>query len=455
MTREEAIRRYNETHTGGVQKSTPSISALSREEAIARYDAKQASKSWETRIGSIASREWQPPEYESYIPEEYKGKYEDFEEGWYGFDTVAAELKHNYGITPDKLENMTDEEKKLVTYLYTQDEPSFFEKIFAVKSDDKAYVRYAKELEEELERRGIERAAYEAQHNDGFWDKVGTSIGSVGNRVQGTFEGVDAIADALSGREVDETPFYTTLAEVKRQGVSEDMSGVGKFLYDVGMSWGDSMAMTGIGMLTGNPTAAKAISLIGMGSQAMSSTIADSKRRGMSDLQAIGNGILAGGIEAATEMIGIDALFDTRAFRNAFGKYLVKNIGANAGEEALAEVLGTVSDALVGQDKSRFMAKVREYQAKGYNESGAAAMAVLSVLGDTALAGLSGALMGLGSGTLGGAAQNVALNTRDVREGRAIRGLANAGKDLYGAARTMDNDKRIAATLKKLSEASS
>ena len=128
------FNNFNAKRKGEAQNSASSKSAfgtLDKDKVFAEFDAKRESRQRERQLIEIASRDKQAPTYESYIPEEYKGKYEDYEEGWYGFDTVAAELKHNYGITPDKLEYMTDEEKKLVTYLYTQDEPSPFEKIFS------------------------------------------------------------------------------------------------------------------------------------------------------------------------------------------------------------------------------------------------------------------------------------------------------------------------------------
>lgn len=436
MTKEEIIKKYDQKRMGGAQNSASSKSALSKEEIIKKYDERQAAKTRERQMIEIANR---TPEdildmtVKSYIPEEYKGKYGKDEKvdvpiwmPWFDRKEIAAlNAFGRENAMTDRAKYLTDEEADFLSWYANQ---------LRDRSVDPLSMEYMTGLAEELETRELEAKALEIRKKGDF----GNSVYSIFNKAASGIEGISNVIDkAVLGREIDETPYYTTLGDMRRQKVSEDMSGFGKFLYDTTMSGLDSAVMTGIGLLTGGGSVAatQAISLIGMGSQAMSSTIADSKKRGMSDWKAIANGVVAGAIEAATEKIGIDALFDTKLFKNAVGSYFFKNIGSNAAEEALAEALGILSDGIIGQDKSNFKAKIREYEGKGYSESGAAAMAVLSSLGDTGLAALSGALMGLGFGGVGIAGNTIMTNAYDVRTGRQITELAHANTDLYGAAK--------------------
>ena len=444
MTKEEIIKKYDQKRMGGAQNSASSKSALSKEEIIKKYDERQAAKTRERQMIEIANRtpeEVMKSTYQSYIPEEYKGTFEnvdlrDSEKIEILKNTMGADV-FNYN---DIAEHMTEDELKLLKKIYEENG-------LDILSGDSKHNAYIKGLREEIDRRRIETAAYNARKNDDFLGKVGTSVKSVGNNLMSvaTMEGVGNAINGLLGYEIDETPYYQTLTEVQRQAVSEDMSVFGKFLYNTGMSMADSAVMTAIGALIGGGAGAAAtkvaevITMIGMGSQAMSSTITDSKKRGMSDGQAVANGVVAGILEAVFEKIGLDALFDTKLFKNSVASYLFKNIGSNAAEEAGTEIAQIVSDGLIGWDKSNFAAKVREYEGKGYSESGAAAMAVLSSLGDTGLAALSGALMGLGFGGAGIAGNTIKTNAADVQRGRQITELAHANTDLYGAAKLAED----------------
>ena len=438
MTKEEIIKKYDQKRMGGAQNSASSKSALSKEEIIKKYDERQAAKTRERQMIEIASRtpeEVMKSTYQSYIPEEYKGKFDEsakpamFDWPWNDKRDHAIAYANNVGRIPRNLAKyMTDEEVDLLIYL--ENEKKAFESL-----------DYLTSLTEQLEDRAFKTKQYETQKNDGFWDKVGYSISSLGDQAMSGIEGVQNLINPLLGKEIDENPYYTTLSQIKRSAVSEDMSGFGKFLYDTTMSGLDSAVMTGIALLTGGGSVAatQAISLIGMGSQAMSSVIADSKKRGLSDGQAILNGVAAGVIEAITEKMGIDALFDSAAFKKNVAGYLVKNVGSNALEESIAEALGIGADRIIAGDKSNFKNTVNEYIEQGMNEGEAVAKAWLSSVGDVFLAGASGALMGLGFGGVGIAGNTIKTNATDVRRGRQITELAHANKDLYGAAKLAED----------------
>lgn len=444
MTKEEIIKKYDQKRMGGAQNSASSKSALSKEEIIKKYDERQAAKTRERQMIEIASRtpeEVMKSTYQSYIPEEYKGTFEnvdlrDSEKIEILKNTMGADV-FNYN---DIAEHMTEDELKLLKKIYEENG-------LDILSGDSKHNAYIKGLREEIDRRRIETAAYNARKNDDFLGKVGTSVKSVGNNLMSvaTMEGVGNAINGLLGYEIDETPYFQTLTEVQRQAVSEDMSGFGKFLYNTGMAEVDSKIMTAIGALIGGGTGvaaakvAEAVTMIGMGSQAMSSTIADAKRRGKDDINAVLQGVLAGIAEAYFEKRGLGALFDSETFKKSIGKYLLANVFQNAVEEAETEAANIIADSFIEFDKSNFNKAMQEYKSQGMSDAGAAGRALLSSLGDVALSAASGALMGLGSGGAGVVGHTIKTNAADVRRGRQITELAHANTDLYGAAKLAED----------------
>lgn len=444
MTKEEIIKKYDQKRMGGAQNSASSKSALSKEEVIKKYDERQAAKTRERQMIEIASRtpeEVMKSTYQSYIPEEYKGTFEnvnirDSEKIEILKNTMGADV-FNYN---DIAEHMTEDELKLLKKIHEENG-------LDILSGDSKHNAYIKGLREEIDRRRIETAAYNARKNDGLLGKVGTSVKSVGNNLMSvaTMEGVGNAINGLLGHEIDETPYYQTMAEVQRQAVSEDMSGFGKFLYNTGMSMADSAVMTAIGALIGGGAGAaatkvaEAVTMIGMGSQAMSSTIADAKQRGKDDVNAVLQGVLAGIAEAYFEKRGLGALFDSETFKKSIGKYLLANVFQNAVEEAETEAANIIADSFIEFDKSNFNKAMQEYKSQGMSDAGAAGRALLSSLGDVALSAASGALMGLGSGGAGVVGHTIKTNAYDVRTGRQITELAHANTDLYGAAKLAED----------------
>ncbi len=440
MTKEEIIKKYDQKRMGGAQNSASSKSALSKEKIIKKYDERQAAKTRERQMIEIANRtpeEVMKSTYQSYIPEEYKGQYGKDEKvdvpiwmPWFDRKEIAAlNAFGRENAMTDRAKYLTDEEADFLSWYANQ---------LRDGSVDPLSMEYMTGLAEELETRELEEKALQIRKTGDF----GNSVYSIFNKAASGIEGISSIIDkAVLGREIDKTPYYTTLGDIRRQKVSEDMSGFGKFLYDTTMSGLDSAVMTGIAILTGGGSVAatQAISLIGMGSQAMSSVIADSKKRGLSDGQAILNGVAAGVIEAITEKMGIDALFDSAAFKKNVAGYLVKNVGTNALEEAIAEAMGIGADRIIAGDKSNFKNTVNEYIEQGMAEGEAVAKAWLSSVGDVFLAGASGALMGLGFGGAGIAGNTIKTNAADVQRGRQITELAHANTDLYGAAKLAED----------------
>lgn len=171
-----------------------------------------------------------------------------------------------------------------------------------------------------------------------------------------------------------------------RQGVSEDMGGVGRFLYNTGMSMLDSasvMASGGAGMAL-------------LGGAAATSAMQEAVQRGATDDQALLTGLVAGGMEAVMEKASIDSLFDLKTAKNAKDVVLniLKQSGAEGTEEALTTIANTIADAIIMGDESQLETRKRELEAQGYSEQQAERMAMKEWGQSLALDAAGGALSG-------------------------------------------------------------
>lgn len=215
----------------------------------------------------------------------------------------------------------------------------------------------------------------------------------------------------------------STVTNTIRGSVSEDMNGIGSFLYNTGMSMADSLATLAIGGVTGLHGAADVI----LGGAAASQAITDAYDRGASDLQAMSVGLLYGTAEALFEHVSLDKLrmFHTSA---AAGKKTVKTLVKDmlkqsfveGSEEVCTDIANVISDAVVMADKSEINQTIAAYQADGMSEDEATRRAWLDWLGQTALDFAGGAISG-GVMTGGDMALNAGLRGANYREtGRQI-----------------------------------
>lgn len=215
----------------------------------------------------------------------------------------------------------------------------------------------------------------------------------------------------------------STVTNTIRGSVSEDMSGIGSFLYNTGMSMADSLATLAIGGVTGLHGAADVI----LGGAAASQAITDAYDRGASDSQAMSVGLLYGTAEALFEHVSLDKLrmFHTSA---AAGKKTVKTLVKDmlkqsfveGSEEVCTDIANVISDAVVMADKSEINQTIAAYQADGMSEDEATRRAWLDWLGQTALDFAGGAISG-GVMTGGDMALNAGMRSANYREtGRQI-----------------------------------
>ena len=236
----------------------------------------------------------------------------------------------------------------------------------------------------------------------------------------------------------------STVTNTIRGSVSEDMSGIGSFLYNTGMSMADSLATLAIGGATGLHGAADVI----LGGAAASQAITDAYDRGASDSQAMSVGLLYGTAEALFEHISLDKLrmFHTSAAAGkktakTLVKDMLKQSFVEGSEEACTDIANVISDAIVMADKSEINQTIAAYQADGMSEDEATRRAWLDWLGQTAQDFAGGAISG-GVMTGGDMALNAGVRSANYREtGRQI--TANDYADILRHAAEESGDENL------------
>lgn len=130
---------------------------------------------------------------------------------------------------------------------------------------------------------------------------------------------------------------------------TEGMTGTGKFLADTGISIANSAVTL--------PTAAisPAMPLVLMGTQAAAKKTVELNARGIAPKEALGRGIVAGGIEAATEKIPVDTLLDViKSGGKSALKNILKQAGIEATEEGVSYVAGYLADVAANDPEASF-----------------------------------------------------------------------------------------------------
>lgn len=236
----------------------------------------------------------------------------------------------------------------------------------------------------------------------------------------------------------------STVTNTVRGSVSEDMSGIGSFLYNTGMSMADSLATLAVGGATGLHGAADVI----LGGAAASQAITDAYDRGASDSQAMSVGLLYGTAEALFEHISLGKLrtFHTSAAAGkktakTLVKDMLKQSFVEGGEEVCTDIANVISDAIVMADKSEINQTIAAYQADGMSEDEATRRAWLDWLGQTAQDFAGGMISG-GVMTGGDMALNAGMRSANYREtGRQI--TANDYADILRHAAEESGDENL------------
>ena len=224
------------------------------------------------------------------------------------------------------------------------------------------------------------------------------AVGAVSGAVQGIFGEVDPYSDAFR---------INHMINAVREETSKNMGGAGAFIYNTGMS----ILENGFNMLIsgGNP----AVIGVLMGSQVASDTIMDAKMRGLSDLQALSLGGIAGVAEALFEKFSLGNLKQLAQNGGAGIKNFVKNwlkqAGVEASEEFFTEISNILTDEIISGDLSAYNLAINEALKRGLSYEEAVSNAnkgLAKQIGEAAAGGfISGGVFGLF-----GNAYNVAQN---------------------------------------------
>ena len=236
----------------------------------------------------------------------------------------------------------------------------------------------------------------------------------------------------------------STVTNTIRGSVSEDMSGIGSFLYNNGMSMADTISTMVLEGATGLRGASEAI----LSGAAASQAITDAYDRGASDKEAVSLGVLYGAAEALFEHISLDKLrmFHTSAAAGkktakTLVKDMLKQSFVEGSEEVCTDIANVISDAIVMADKSEINQTIAAYQADGMSEDEATRRAWLDWLGQTAQDFAGGAISG-GVMTGGDMALNAGMRSANYREtGRQI--TANDYADILRRAAEESGDENL------------
>ena len=194
-----------------------------------------------------------------------------------------------------------------------------------------------------------------------------------------------------------------------------DKHPVGQFAYNAGMSTAESGLNAIYGAAVGGAlgstgalanVAANTASLSQFAASAYNSAYDDARERGASDKQAQELGVINGLVEAGTEVVSLDKVWDLakgniRGARNILTNWLTQ-AGIEGSEEFAGDILDKYADTMVlGKDGNSAKQKsIEAYMAQGMTEEDAKKQYdkdFLKQLGEDTLAGaVSGAVMGAG-----------------------------------------------------------
>lgn len=222
---------------------------------------------------------------------------------------------------------------------------------------------------------------------------LGGSFANVGAYAQ-------AAADLVTGRQPEMNAgayAASRLSSFAREQSMERLNDTGKFLASVGYS----MADNALAMTLGETGA-----LIWMGLSAAGAGTVESLEKDNSLGKSFVLGTFQGGIETATEKMGIDNLFRTA---KSFGKTGVKNVllsmakqgGAEGLEEVISEFANTILDLIANGQDADFYRTIENYRENGLSDDDAKRQATIDIFfKNPALAGLAGTLSGVLFGTV-------------------------------------------------------
>ena len=180
----------------------------------------------------------------------------------------------------------------------------------------------------------------------------------------------------------------------------------------VGMAGGGEAALKGV---------SEVINLSGMGTGTFSQTFQDAQERGLSRKQALTEAAVYGGVEAASELIGVENMWNIfenagkKEIKNLFAEAIknqVKQAGAEGAEEVIADVADEIADRFIAGDRSEYSEKVKKYMEEGLTEEEAKKKAGMDFFAQT----LEDFAVGTISGSIGGGGATAVANASYMRK---------------------------------------
>ena len=205
-----------------------------------------------------------------------------------------------------------------------------------------------------------------------------------------------------------------TVAEEIEKNTDWELFGqnVASFLYQTGMSIGDSALQVG--------TLGRAATLF-MGGSAAASQAQSVMERGGSNRQALWGGLAAGAAEMLFEYVSIDNLLKPKTVTGwkSFLKEAAKQAGVEGSEELFTEVANILSDAAIMRGKSEVNLRKTAYEAAGLSRREAEKRTFLDCVNQAVWAAAGGVISG---GVMGSVTDGVswAGNTQRSQTGRKV-----------------------------------
>lgn len=186
---------------------------------------------------------------------------------------------------------------------------------------------------------------------------------------------------------------------LQKTGSTADAS-FAQFLYGVGTSMADSFINSRFALALSGGTGLSgfgentALGMMGTGAAAQS--YVELREKGYSTKEAFTLGTIAGAAEFFTERIGMETLLNPNRFKDSAFRYILKNGGAEGLEEVASNIINTISDIVILQDKSQWQNDINEYIKLGYTENKAFLKALIDKGLEMGTDFLAGALSGIG-----------------------------------------------------------
>lgn len=285
-------------------------------------------------------------------------------------------------------------------------------------------------------------------------------IASLASVPMSVLSGLEFAAYRLGGEKFD--GIRSTLATQSqgfREGTKTHWDGawgekVWDFLYDTGMSGVDSAAAAGLSAVV--PYLGEVL----LGGSAAAATYNDALDRGISHGDAMLTALTAGVAESLFEHMSISKFLDAGDITKGFTKSglrqatktLLTEMGVNFTEELFTEVSNIITDTAINGNLSNYAIAVKDYYMQGMSPEEAKEKALGDFKNQILEAGLSGALMGFGFGSISsikGMAHSQVLNSRN---GGLVKLSGNVAE--LKTVAELSNNEEIKAAAEKLTETS-